>query len=117
MKLSLILVELFAIGFALGSPSQDTAPTSSSAKPKVYEVVSIKPTKPGTENSSWESLPDGFRLKNLSLDALVDGAYDMLNGDYVVGMPSWAKSEPYDVEARVDADTADAWKILTDKER
>lgn len=32
-------------------------------------------------------------------------------------MPSWAESEQYDIEAKVDADTADRWKGLTNKQR
>jgi hypothetical protein len=119
MRLPRILVELLVIGFALGSASQDQAPASSSAKPKVYEIVSIKPSKPGTPGGGPENLPNGFRDTNITLDILVEGAYDIINGNQIVrinqivGMPSWAKSEPYDVEAKVDADTAEAWKTLT----
>lgn len=118
MRLSRILVELLVIGFALGSASQDQAPVSSSAKPKVYEVATIKPSKPDTPGGT-EDLPNGFRDTNIALDLLVEDAYDIINGNRIVrvnqvlGMPSWAKSEPYDVEAKVDADTADSWKNLT----
>jgi hypothetical protein len=55
--------------------------------------------------------------------AIVERAYDIINGNQIVqinqivGVPSWAKSEPYDVEAKVDADTAEAWKNLTNVER
>ena len=52
----------------------------------------------------------------MALDTFVDGAYDM-NGDHVMGMPSWAKSDHYDLEGKVDADTAQAWKNLSYKER
>jgi uncharacterized protein (TIGR03435 family) len=117
MRLSRILVELLVIGFALGSPSQDQAPASANAKPKVYEIVSIKPSKPGAPGGSMQGLPNGFRDTNTTLDTLVEGAYGIINGNQVVGIPSWAESEPYDIEAKVDADTADAWKSLTNKER
>jgi uncharacterized protein (TIGR03435 family) len=35
----------------------------------------------------------------------------------IVGLPGWANSENYDIEARADAETAEAWKKLTYKER
>ena len=75
MRLPRILVELLVIGFALGSASQDQAPASSSAKPKVYEIVSIKPSKPGTPGGGTENLPNGFRDTNITLDILVEGVY------------------------------------------
>ena len=116
MRLSRILVELLVIGFALGSASQDQAPASSSAKPKAYEVVSIKPSKFDT-TGGMQDLPDGFRYTNIAIDGVVDGAYGMMNGDHVIGMPSWAKSDHYDIEGKVDSDTAEAWKKLSNKER
>jgi len=113
-------ISIFLLLVRAGSgtvPQQLPDHASSSVKPKVYEVVSIKPTKPETEGASVENLPDGFRDKNMRLDILVEGAYDMTNGDHVVGMPAWAKSEGYDIEAKVDGDTAAAWKNLSFKER
>jgi uncharacterized protein (TIGR03435 family) len=92
------------------------APPSTPA-PKTYEVVSIKPGNPNAEGGSIRNLPDGFRYTNMAIEILVDGAYDMINGDHVLGMPSWAKSSLYDIEARVDADTANAWNHLSTKER
>lgn len=35
----------------------------------------------------------------------------------IVGLPAWVNSDPYDIEAKVGADTAEAWKKLTIKER
>lgn len=32
-------------------------------------------------------------------------------------MPGWTDSDPYDIEAKADADTAAAWKTLTYKDR
>lgn len=52
-----------------------------------------------------------------TLDILIKGAYGIYNEGQVVGMPSWAKSDRYDIEARVDAVTADEWKTLSNKER
>lgn len=116
MRFPLIFGALLLPGLALARISQNQIPRRSNAKPSVYEVVSIKPSKPGTSGST-EGLPNGFRDVGITLDTLVKDAYGTYNEGQVIGMPSWAKSEPYDVEAKVDAETADAWKNLSIKER
>lgn len=82
-----------------------------------YEVVSIKPSMAGNDNSSWQGLPDGFRITNMPLRSLVYSAYDIIMKSQVTGLPGWAETDRYDIEAKVDADTADAWKKLSFKER
>ena len=117
MSLSRIFLGLLACTSAFAGTSQAApAPPSSSPKPSAYEVVSIKPSKPGTQESS-EILPDGFRRTDTTLDALVRDAFHIVYDKLVVGLPSWTESEPYDIEAKVDADTADRWRKLTAAER
>lgn len=116
MRVARIVFALFAIGSTLGSAAQDRIPASSSAKPAVYDVVSIKPSKPGTPDSS-DILPNGFRKTDTTLDALVRDAFHIVYDKLVVGLPSWTKSDPYDIEAKVDADTAARWRNLTSTER
>ena len=114
MNLFVVLLLFIRIGPDITSRQiQDSA--TYSGKSKTYEVVSIKPSKFATTGGTQE-LPDGFRYTNMVLDSFVDGAYGM-NGDHVIGMPSWAKSDHYDIEAKVDSDTAEAWKKLTYDER
>lgn len=83
---------------------------------QAFEVVSIKANKSGTTDTSTQGLPDGFRDVNIVLATLVREAYGM-NSRQVVGMPSWARSERYDVEARVNSDTVESWSKLSWKER
>jgi uncharacterized protein (TIGR03435 family) len=112
-----LFAAVLAVGFALSAASQDKTPEHPNANAKAaYEVVSIKPSEFSTSGGTQE-LPDGFRYTNMSLETLVDGAYDMANGDHVLGMPSWAKSDRYDVEAKVDSGTAETWKKLSNDER
>jgi uncharacterized protein (TIGR03435 family) len=92
------------------------ATADSGTKPHVYETVSIKPERPGATGGSVRILPDGFGDTGVVFATLVRGAYHLMENQ-VLGMPTWAKSEPYDVEARVDSDTAEQWKKLTPKER
>jgi uncharacterized protein (TIGR03435 family) len=81
-----------------------------------YEIISIKLNKSENPNGYARITEDGFRDENVEFDTEVYDAYDLLPTQ-VVGMPEWADSEKYDVEARVDADTAEAWEKLTWKER
>jgi uncharacterized protein (TIGR03435 family) len=84
--------------------------------PKDYEIVSIKPDK-GTQGGSMEGLPNGFRDTGIDLATIVREAYGIVGENQIVGMPTWAESDAYDVEARVDSETSEAWKKLTAKER
>jgi uncharacterized protein (TIGR03435 family) len=96
---------------------QGQTPANSDAKPKTYEVVSIKPSQPEARGGSMAGLPDGFRDINVRFATLVQGAYDVVTEDQVTGLPSWAKSDKYDVEAKVDPSTANEWSKLSNKER
>jgi uncharacterized protein (TIGR03435 family) len=64
-----------------------------------------------------QNLPDGFRWTNFPVRSWVRNAYDITMDSQIVGLPEWADSEPYDIEAKVDAETAEAWKGLNWKER
>jgi uncharacterized protein (TIGR03435 family) len=91
-----------------GAPSSE----DSSAAARTYEVVSIKPDKSGNPGATMQRLPDGFRYTNFPVVSWVRGAYDIVMDSQIVGLPGWADSEPYDIEARVDAATAEAWSKL-----
>ena len=115
MKLiSAAIVGAFLVSSSLGGNTQDQ---SAEAKPKTYEVISIKPSKRDEMGQSMAGLPDGFRDINVRFVQLVRGAYDVHTDSQMVGLPSWAKSDKYDVEARVDANTAVEWNKLSNKER
>ena len=116
MRLSQVLAGATFIGLMPIGTSRSQAPDGSSAKPMSYEVVSIKPSKPGTPVIS-EFLPNGFRETDTTLGSLVQDAFGIFYDKRILGMPSWAESEQYDIEAKIDADTADRWKRLTEKQR
>ena len=116
MRLSRRVVCLLASSFTLASASQAQIPASSSVKPSAYEVVSIKSSKPGTPGSI-ATLPNGFRETDTTLDNVVRNAFGIFYDKQIIGMPSWTESESYDIEAKVDADTAARWKKLTSAER
>ena len=116
MRLSRIFLGLLLLGFCLVAEAQDDTLPNSSTNPKVFEIVSIKPNQSGSSGGA-QVLPNGEHFIDTTLDLLIRGAYGIYNESQVVGMPSWAKEDRYDVEARVDAATADSWRSLPGKER
>ncbi|MFC5862763.1 TIGR03435 family protein [Acidicapsa dinghuensis] len=106
--------------FGQGSSAADAqSPGAVSAGDKApsYEVVSIKPHKPGEAGSGMRTLPDGMEWWNISMYSLVQAAYDIEMEDQISGLPGWAKSETYDIVAKVDAQTVERWKHLSEKQQ
>lgn len=111
---------LIAAGIAAWGQVGEPVPADPGAMPHAYEVVSIRPDLSRTVGGGpTRILPNGFRDESVSIASLVLGAYDIgpTMESQVVGMPAWAESEPYDVEVKVDSDTAEAWKKIPANER
>jgi uncharacterized protein (TIGR03435 family) len=104
------------LGSTQGLP-QSQVQTSATAAPKYeYEVASIKPYKPdpSTGVMSGMSRPaDGLLYTNFTLQALLRDAYG-LQDNQISGLPDWARSEAYVIDARMDATTADALNKLNE---
>jgi len=64
-----------------------------------YDVVSIKPNRSGTGNVSIWTQYQSFTASNVSLKTLLSNAYDFREG-LISGLPGWAGSARYDVNAR-----------------
>lgn len=79
-----------------------------------YEVVSIRPSR--CETGGIRSTDDGIYFECTTLENLMPMAYE-LRGDYVFSAPDWMKSEPYDIAAKMDSETAKALKKLPQQER
>ena len=107
------------LGCALSAAAQQP-PAAPEAKPWVYEVVSVKPDKPGKTgtgySSWWRSTPDGFSA-NIQPLSLLMSAYGVFMESQLVGLPDWARTEQFDVEARIDPDRLAEYQKLPRKER
>ncbi len=108
------------------SPPAASAPTNSAstANPSnpaafTYEVVSIKPYKASDAGISmwWRTTPDGFSAEGFDLANLIHNAYNIVMDDQLTGLPPWANSDRYSLDAKMDEDTAAAFKKLTPDER
>lgn len=92
-------------------------PEVAGGPPPAYEIVSIRPDKSGSPAETMHWLADGFQWTNFPVSKWVHSAYGVTMDSQIVGLPSWANTEPYDIEAKLDAETAESWKKLTPEER
>jgi uncharacterized protein (TIGR03435 family) len=104
-----------------------TPQNNSAEKPFVYDVVSIKPSHsvlaPGiaantvVSTSTWRMADNSITISNATLGSLVETAFGVFEENQLSGLPGWATSDPYDVNAKMDDETAAALKKLSRKDR
>jgi uncharacterized protein (TIGR03435 family) len=91
------------------SPAENTT-----VKLPVFDVVSVRQNKSGTNAFRSHSTPDGISVENASLLMLIREAYAMMNSldDRFLRVPDWASKERYDIQAKVDpSDIAELPKL------
>jgi uncharacterized protein (TIGR03435 family) len=116
MPFSVMLLACAAI-LHLHAQAGVTAPQIPIVKVPAYEVVSIKPSDPGDRNSGWKDLPNGLDFTNGALVWLIYEAYGISSDNQISGLPEWVKTDRYNVSARADEETVEAWKKLSDQDR
>jgi uncharacterized protein (TIGR03435 family) len=97
---------------AIASPvhAQDA---SNGGKSPLYDAVSIKPNKSGPGMMRVNQANDGYSGTNVSLKMLIQYAYKLQTLDQIAGLPGWADSAGFDVNAKMDADSVEAFKKLS----
>lgn len=91
------------------------------AKLPAFDVVSIRPS--GRPGIGAQFLPDGYSAHGQKLHLTLMLAYfpisDQLgfSASPISGEPAWVSKDRYDIDAKVDAATAEAWKNKTDAQR
>jgi uncharacterized protein (TIGR03435 family) len=104
-----------AIAFTCRAQTQAQSTNTAPAKFE-YEVASIKPDLSDHTSSSTSNPPDGYVATNTTVATLIQSAYGILNFQ-LVGGPDWINSERYVVDAKMDAETADALQKLKPEDR
>lgn len=92
--------------------SSQTSSATSGTTSFSYEVASIKPSKVDDGRIMFRITPDGFTANGITPKFLIEFAYD-LKDFQVSGAPGWAESEKYDIDAKMDEATIEAFKKLT----
>jgi uncharacterized protein (TIGR03435 family) len=81
-----------------------------------YDVVSVKPFRGDDRHGYVNATSDSFS-SNVPISKLIQIAFSLLMPDQVSGAPSWANSEHYSIEAKVDEDTLAALNKLPRQQR
>jgi uncharacterized protein (TIGR03435 family) len=87
--------------------------SDSVTRPVQWDVISVKMHNPDSKDSRMQLLPDGVRLTNLPVQDLIVQAYGLVLSDQIAGLPSWANSQRFDIEAKVASGDVAAFHKLT----
>ena len=80
--------------------------TASPTSPLAYDVVAIKPHKLGDGSWSTNTEANGYSATNVGLKMLIQHAYNLQTADLISGLPGWANSASFDIQAKMDEDLA-----------
>jgi uncharacterized protein (TIGR03435 family) len=105
-------VLLFAVGWAAFGVSAFAQGAAVDAKPLTYDVVSVKQNKSGPGMMRIMMGADRYATTNVGLKSIIQNAYGLKMPDMVSGLPGWADSASFDIEAKMDAETIAALKAM-----
>ncbi len=112
-----IVGTLMVLALVTATESRAQSQATTSAAPKYeYEVASIKPHKPDPSSAVVTGMTrpaDGLVYTNFTLEALLRDAF-VVQDNQISGAPDWARSQGYDIDAKMDASVADALKKLNE---
>ena len=96
---------------AFTSPSV-LAQSEATSKPLTWDVISVKPNRSLDTSSSMRWNADGIEFRNMTLHGAMLNAFEVRSESQITGYPSWVNSERFDIEAKMDAETAAAYRAL-----
>jgi len=109
----MLLVAAGSMAFSILAIGQTNASTKQDERAKApeYDVVSVKQSKQCL-GMSVGSGGDRFSARCVTVWGLIYNAYDVRPSVPIPGLPGWANSTPFDVEAKMDEDTFAALQKL-----
>jgi uncharacterized protein (TIGR03435 family) len=78
-----------------------------------YEVISIRLNKSAGGGGGRGFFSGGLDYRGIKLTPLISDAFGIADQSQIYGLPSWVESSFYDIQARVDSKTTEAWKSLS----
>jgi uncharacterized protein (TIGR03435 family) len=99
-----------------GGAPPSAAPTTTDVAVPAFDVVSIKQDKSDSHMIRVRTNSDGYSATNISLKMLLQTAYG-IRQDLISGVPGWADSARYDIDAKVAGSDVDALKKLSPEQR
>jgi uncharacterized protein (TIGR03435 family) len=98
---------------AIAAPTAAPAATT----PLAYDVATIKPHDPSDRSMLTNNPPDGYTATNVGLKTLIQFVYNLQSLDLISGLPGWANSASFDVQAKMDEDVMATLNKLPKKEQ
>lgn len=90
--------------------------TAVSAELPAWDVSTVKPSDPNATKSMLWFTPDGIRITNVPLAMVVRVGLN-LEDDRIFGVPAWAKTTRFDIEAKVAPEDVPKLKDMKMDER
>jgi uncharacterized protein (TIGR03435 family) len=80
-----------------------------------YEVATVKPAASDARGSGVSSSPEGrVSITNFTVERLIANAYEITLPALIEGLPAWAKTERYDIQATT---SARVWPTIAEERR
>jgi len=110
-----LAVLFFVSSFAHGQ-SQPSGPSAQVAAP-TFDVISVKPDKSGSGGMSMTGVNDTYKGTNITVEDLVFNSYNLTSEDLISGLPGWARTAHFDVDAKVSNPDKKEMDSLTPEQR
>jgi len=115
---TMLLLACLALTASAHGQAKPAAANTITANPPAFEVVSVKLSKPGCDNMVVSSPPGRFSAHCTTLMGLLFNAYPTVKPSVPIpGLPGWANSIHFDVDAKTDDETAVAIENLPREEQ
>jgi uncharacterized protein (TIGR03435 family) len=88
-------------------------------KLSAFDVISIRPHGEKNDGNAWnfKYTTDGVSAPGITLRRFIQRAYGIMEDDRLSGLPGWADSTRYDIQAKVDSSNVSDFQNLTLDER
>lgn len=96
---------LFLLALLCGAAAVAQQAQNPGEPPPAYEVAAIKPNNSGSGSMSIHNSDNTYVASNVSLQSLLMTCYTLQTPAQLIGMPAWAASAHYDLNARIDSET------------
>lgn len=112
---SILIAGLLTVTLHLAA-QQASQPAAADASLPIFDVVAIHQNKSGIMMSSMRTNGDALVVTNFTLTGLLMNAYG-IRQDLMSGLPGWANSVHFDLNAKVSDPDVNAMKNLTREQR
>jgi uncharacterized protein (TIGR03435 family) len=116
-KISMLAAGLFTLAVSARGQTNPIVLLDAHDKAPAYDVVSVRSNNSNNGSMMIGSPADGFTARNVTLWDLIYNAYDVKPSTPIPGLPGWATTAHFDVEAKMDDGSYAALQRLPPEQR